>query len=118
MPLAVATSRDGPAVAAAAVAAVDCCGFGCVGLGQVTSAEFGWQNSRILSNKYHCLWMLRPGGGAAADRAAGGGTPCLWIKEKRCSSSDGCFFANTTPGSSDVNLAQNKHNGVDHIQKY
>ena len=60
--MAVATSRDGPAAAAAAaVAAVDCCGFGCVGSGQVTSAEFGWQNSRILSYKYHCLWMLRPG---------------------------------------------------------
>ena len=58
--------------------------------------------------------MLRPGGGAAVGRAAGGGTPCLPTKVNCCSSSDGCFFANTTPGSSDVNLAQNKHNGVDY----
>ena len=53
-------------------------------------------------------------GGAAAGRAAGGWIPRLGIKVDRCSSSDGCFFTNTTPGtSSDVNLIQNKHNGVD-----
>ena len=69
------------------------------------------QNSLILSNK-HCWWMLRPVGGDSVGRAACGWTPRLHCKSNHCLSSDGCFLANTTLGSSDVNLIQNKHNGL------
>ena len=103
VPMAAATSRDGKTVAA-----VDWCGFGCVGF-----ALDSWcpQNSLILSNK-HYWWMLRHGGGGSVGRAAGGWTPRLCCKSNRCLSSDGCFLANTTLGSSDVNLTQNKHNSL------
>jgi hypothetical protein len=97
-----------PLIDGQTVAAVDWCGFACVG-----SALDSWcpQNSWILSNK-HCWWMLRPGGGGSVGRAAGGWTPCLHCKSNWCLSSDGCFLANTTLGSSDINLIQNKHNGL------
>ena len=51
-------------------------------------------------------------GGGSVGRAAGGWTPRLCCKSNRCLSSDGCFLANMTLGSSDVNLIQNKHNGL------
>ena len=41
-----------------------------------------------------------------------GETPRLCCKSNRCLSSDGCFLANTTLGSLDVNLIQNKHNSL------
>ena len=51
-------------------------------------------------------------GGGSVGRAAGGWTPRLYCKSNCGLSSDGCFLANTTLGSSDVNLIQNKHNGL------
>ena len=103
VPMAAATTRDGQTIAA-----VDWCSFRCV-----SSALDSWcpQNSWILSNK-HCWWMLRPEGGGSVGRAAGGWTPRLYCKSNCGLSSDGCFLANTTLGSSDVNLIQNKHNGL------
>ena len=80
-----------------------------VGFGQVMSMELGWQNSRILSCRYHCRWRSRPGGGVGGGRAAGGGVAPSFLSSNRVSSSFGCFLANTTPGSLEENLIQTEH---------
>ena len=86
VPMAAVTSHDGKTVAT-----VDWCGFGCVGSALDSRCR---QNSWILSNKHY----------GSVGRAAGGWTPRLCCKSNCCLSSDGCFLANTTLGSSDVNL--------------